>query len=281
MRIVRFVDDQGVTSYGVEANSAVNYAEGCPYAGTLKDTGKAAKVSKLLSPVDCTTMFCIGLNYRKHADELGLPYPKNPIVFTKVRGCVTGPGADVVKPRIVNKMDWEVELAVVIGKDCKDVSEADALKYVLGYTVANDLSTRDWQKQPELAGGQWTYSKNFDGFAPLGPALVTADEISDPNSLALKTWINGELMQDSATSDFIFNVQQCISFLSIGNTLPAGTVILTGTPFGVGEGLKPPRFLAPGDDMVCEVEGIGRLQNKVVADPSDVKCYHNPSEAKL
>jgi 2-keto-4-pentenoate hydratase/2-oxohepta-3-ene-1,7-dioic acid hydratase in catechol pathway len=278
MRVARFLDDKGVVSYGIEGNGAITYATGCPFAGTLKDTGKKAVVVKLLAPVDCSTLYCIGLNYKKHADELGLPYPQNPIVFTKAASTVTGHGAEVVKPRITEKLDYEVELAVVIGKTCKDVSESDALNYVVGYTVANDLSTRDWQKQLELSGGQWTFSKNFDGFAPLGPVLVTADEMPNPNDVGLKTWVNGELKQDSRTSDFIFNIQKCISFLSIGNTLAAGTVILTGTPFGVAEGGKPPRFMQPGDVVVCEIEGIGKLENKIVADHSTVQAFFAPSK---
>lgn len=276
-RFARFKDATGVVSYGVPQADGFNYAEGCPYQGTLKDTGRKAEVAQFLPPVQPEELICIGLNYRGHADELKLPYPKNPVVFFKMRSCAVGHGSEVVKPRITEKMDYEVELAVVIGKDCKDVSEHEALDYVLGYTCANDLSTRDWQKHPEMAGSQWCRSKMFDGFAPLGPVVVTKDEIPDPHKLRLQTSVNGVPMQDSNTSDLIFNVQQLISFLSIGTTLSAGTVILTGTPSGVAEGRKPQNFLQAGDKVTVEIEQIGRLECSIVPDRSPVKAfYHMP-----
>jgi len=238
------------------------------------DSGRRATVARCLSPIEPEELVCIGLNYRKHADELKLPYPKNPVVFLKPVTCATGHGAQVVKPRITEKMDYEVELAVVIGRSCKDVTPEQALDYVLGYTCANDISTRDWQKVPELAGSQWCRSKMFDGFAPLGPVVVTADEVKDPGALRIQTWLNGEKVQDSNTSDLIFSVQQCISFLSIGTTLRPGTVILTGTPFGVAEGRSPQPWLKPGDNVVVEVEGVGKLENTIVADSSSVEAFH-------
>lgn len=276
VRIARFQDAVGVVSYGIQqADGTFTYAEGDPFAGTLKDTSKTASVSRLLSPVVPPTIMCIGLNYRKHADELGLPYPKNPVVFLKPPTCAAGHLDQVVKPRITEKMDYEVELAIVIGKDCKDVSTDEALDYVLGYTCANDVSARDWQKDPPLAGSQWTRSKIFDNFAPLGPVLVTKDEIPNPNALGVRCLVNGKVMQESNTDDLIFNVQQCVSFLSIGSTMPAGTVILTGTPAGVAEGRKPQPWLQPGDVMVVEIEKIGQIQNEVVADPSSTAAFHH------
>jgi len=276
VRFGRFQDAQGAVAYGIQqADGSFTLAEGCPFQGTLADTGRKATVAQLLPPVEPKELLCIGLNYRSHADELGLPYPKNPVVFIKSRNCAVGSGAQVVKPRITEKMDYEVELAVVVGKECKDVPVEEALDYVLGYTCANDLSTRDWQKHPEMAGSQWCRSKMFDGFAPLGPVLVTKDEIPDPHTLRLQSFVNGALMQDSTTADLIFNIPQLVSFLSIGTTLVPGTVILTGTPFGVAEGRTPPPYLKPGDKVDVEIEKIGRLECTIVPDRSSVNAYHH------
>lgn len=283
VRFTRFENEAGAASYAIpQADGSLTVAEGCPYAGTLKDTQKKASVKRLLAPVEPTSVICIGLNYSKHADELGLPYPKNPVVFAKPPNSAVGNFGKVVKPRITEKMDYEVELTVVIGKPCKDVTVDEALNYVLGYTVANDLSTRDWQKVPELAGGQWCRSKGFDGFSPLGPVLVTRDEIPDPNNLWLRSFVNGEKRQDSSTNDLIFKIQEIISFLSCGSTLMPGTCIMTGTPAGVAEGMKGQPWLKPGDKVIVEIEKIGALETEIVADPSSTKCYanHVPS-AKL
>lgn len=279
VRFARIADPSGKLSYALQqGDGSFNIAEGCPFAGDLRDTGRKAEVAHMVSPIHPADIVCIGLNYRKHADELKLPYPTNPVVFMKPVASVAGHGAKVVKPRISEKMDYEVELAVVIGKSCKDVTVDEALDYVLGYTVANDLSTRDWQKVPSLAGSQWCRSKGFDGFAPLGPVLVTRDEISDPNNLVVRSAVNGEKRQDSNTSDLIFNVQQIVSFLSAGCTLVPGTVIMTGTPAGVAEGMKDQPWLKPGDKVVTEVEGIGALEIEIVADPSSTTCFSDMSK---
>lgn len=275
MKFLRFADKAGVVQYGIShASGAVTVAEGSPYAG-LTDTGRPADVATHLSPVDPTMVICIGLNYRKHADELKLPYPKNPVVFMKPPSSATGHLAKVVKPRLTQKLDYEVELAVVIGKPCKDVTESEALDYVLGYTVANDLSTRDWQKVPELAGGQWCRSKGFDGFSPLGPVLTTREEVADPNNIGLRSYVNGEKRQDSSTSDLIFTVQQVVSFLSAGCTLTPGTVIMTGTPAGVAEGMPGQPWLKAGDKVVVEIDHIGALEVEIVPDTSTASCYAN------
>lgn len=180
VKFLRFADTAGSVSYGIyHENGIVTVAEGTPYTG-LHDTGRPGDVHRYLSPIDPAMIICIGLNYRNHADELKMAYPVNPVVFMKPPSSVTGHMAEVVKPRLTEKLDYEVELAVVIGKACKDVTESDALEYVLGYTVANDLSTRDWQKIPELCGGQWCRSKGFDGFSPLGPVLVTKEVCPNP-----------------------------------------------------------------------------------------------------
>jgi 2-keto-4-pentenoate hydratase/2-oxohepta-3-ene-1,7-dioic acid hydratase in catechol pathway len=279
VRFGRFEDSKGDISYCIaHADGSMTVAEGCPFAGALRDTGRKADVKNLCSPIQPSSVVCIGLNYKGHADELGLPYPKNPVVFYKPPSSAAGHKAKVVKPRITEKMDYEVELTIVIGKACKDVTTDQALDYVLGYTVANDLSTRDWQKVPELGGSQWCRSKGFDGFSPLGPVIVTSDEIPNPNSLGLRTFVNGEKRQDSNTNDLIFNVQQIVSFLSCGSTILPGTVIMTGTPAGVAEGknmqAKPGMdWLKPGDKVVTEIEKIGSLDIEIVADPSTAACF--------
>lgn len=268
VRFGRFEDDKGVVAYGIlQGDGSFTYAEGDPFASTLRDTGRKATVRRCLPPVQPSNILCVGLNYRSHADELKLPYPQNPVVFIKPVTCAAGHGAEVTKPRISEMMDYEVELAIVIGKACKDVAPENALDYVLGYTAANDLSTRDWQKQPMLAGGQWCRSKMFDNFAPLGPVIATTDEIPNPDNLRVQTTLNGQTMQDANTSDLIFNVRQIISFLSISTTLSPGTVILTGTPFGVAEGRPEPKpYLKPGDKVVVEVEKVGSLEITIVQD---------------
>ena len=221
-------------------------------------------MQRLLAPVDPPTVFCIGLNYRQHAAEVGATPPAQPIVFLKSPTAVIGEGAAIVIPNAAlksEKTDYECELAVVIGRDCKDATEATALDYVAGYTCANDVSARDWQL--ERSGGQWCRGKTFDTFCPLGPAMVTSDELPDPQTLAIRTRLNGRTMQDSHTSDMIFSVREIIAFLSADTTLKEGTVILTGTPQGVGIGHKPPVFLQPGDVVEIEIEGIGILRNPV------------------
>lgn len=200
-------------------------------------------------------IICIGLNYAKHAAETGATPPSEPVVFFKATTAWNGPNDDVVIPRGSQKTDWEVELAVVIGKKAKYVSEADALSYVAGYGVHNDYSEREWQLE---RGGQWVKGKSADTFAPFGPYMATADEISNPNNLRLWLSVNGRKLQDSTTADFIFNVQQVISYLSQFMTLLPGDVISTGTPAGVGLGLKPtPVYLQPGDVVELGIEHLG------------------------
>jgi 2-keto-4-pentenoate hydratase/2-oxohepta-3-ene-1,7-dioic acid hydratase in catechol pathway len=234
--------------------------------GEFSVTSESADVARLLSPIAPTGFLCIGLNYRRHAHEMKAKIPEHPILFMKGPSAVQHPGAPIVIPGHLpsTEVDYECELAVVIGKSCKNVSRERALDYVLGYTCANDVSARDWQVR--LGGTQWCRGKTFDTFAPLGPRLITADEIPDPNALAIATILNGERVQDSSTSDMIFGVRALIEFLSGSTTLPPGTVILTGTPSGVGMAQKPPRWLAPGDVVTVEIEGIGQLTNPVIAE---------------
>jgi len=287
VRVARFIDDAtGKPAMGVlqADGKTLHHLEGDLFAGTAKDSGRPAKArgSNLLVPIEhIPAIICVGLNYKKHADELKLPYPKNPVLFMKPPSALVGHGDPIIHPRLVKKLDYEVELAIVIGKTCKDIAPENAIENILGYTVCNDISAREWQKEPELSGGQWTRGKIFDGFCPLGPHLVTKDEIPDPNKLHVQCFVNGEKRQDSNTADMIFTVEQIVSSLSNSQTLYPGTVIITGTPFGVAEGMKPQAWLKPGDEVVVEVEKIGRLMNKVVEDKATTKTFLNPWQSKL
>mmetsp|Transcript_140210 Transcript_140210/g.349476 ORF Transcript_140210/g.349476 Transcript_140210/m.349476 type:complete len:227 (-) Transcript_140210:195-875(-) len=212
-----------------------------------------------------TAIYCIGLNYKQHAKESNMKEPTLPVVFTKPPSSVIGPGEAIVIPAVCSdEVDYEAELAVIIGKPCKNVSEAEALDYVQGYTVANDVSARNWQLK--LGGGQWCRGKSFDTFCPLGPRLVPASDIPDPNDLEISCSVNGQVLQKSNTKDMIFSVRQIIAFLSQGTTLQPGTVILTGTPEGVGAARKPPVWLKPGDKVTVSIEKIGDLTNPVTAE---------------
>ncbi|OWU84277.1 2-hydroxyhepta-2,4-diene-1,7-dioate isomerase [Oceanicola sp. 22II-s10i] len=208
-------------------------------------------------------MVCIGLNYSDHAKEAGLPIPSEPIVFMKALSALTGPNDDVVLPRGAQKGDWEVELGVVIGKRAKYVTEAEALDHVAGYTIVNDVSERHFQAE---RGGQWTKGKSCDTFGPVGPWVVTADEVPDPQALALSCDVNGEKRQRGTTASMIFPVAHIISYLSQMMSLNPGDIIATGTPPGVGSGMKPPQFLKAGDVMELSVEGLGRQRQRVLAD---------------
>jgi len=264
MHIIRFADEKGRERYGHSyGNDDAVLLDGDLYSG-LKDTGKNFRVKKLLAPVAPSAIFCIGLNYHQHAEETGLKLPKFPALFMKSPTSVTHPGTSILlHPSCMEppEVDYEAELAVVIGKTAKEVAAVDALDYVFGYTVANDVSARRWQGV--RGSGQWVRGKSFDTFCPLGPELVTADELRDPQSLGLSCRLNGQLMQDANTSDMIFSVAELISFLSSGMTLLPGTVILTGTPGGVGFTRNPPIYLMPGDTVEATIEGIGTLQNSV------------------
>lgn len=204
---------------------------------------------------------CIGLNYASHAEEAGMEAPSEPVVFFKATTAWAGPNDDIVIPRDSNKTDWEVELAVVIGKRAKYVSEDEALNYVAGYGVHNDYSEREWQLEK---GGQWVKGKSSDTYAPFGPYLATSDEVSNPNDLRLWLNLNGEQLQDGSTSDFIFNIQQVVSYLSRYMTLLPGDVISTGTPAGVGLGFDPPMYLKEGDVVELGIDGLGMQKQLAV-----------------
>jgi 2-keto-4-pentenoate hydratase/2-oxohepta-3-ene-1,7-dioic acid hydratase in catechol pathway len=264
MKIIRYSDSQGRIHLGAQhANGTTTRLEGDLF-GTRRDTGEKAEIGKLLAPLVPADIVCIGLNYRRHAEEGNQPIPEYPVVFMKTSSTCTNPGDPIVLPRKLRSdaVDYECELAVVIGKPCHNVSKADALQYVLGYMCANDVSARDWQIKK--GGSQWCRGKTFATFAPLGPCLVTADEIPNPNALQIKTVLNGQTMQDWNTNDMIFDVPTLIEFLSGSTLLSPGTVILTGTPHGVGAARKPPVFLQGGDTVTIEIEKIGALTNPVV-----------------
>ena len=231
--------------------------------GQVTISDKQADVVKLLAPVMPTSLLCIGLNYRHHAEESSAPIPEYPVLFMKMPSVVQHPHDPILLPRHLrsDQVDYECELAVVIGKPCKNVSRDRALAHVLGYTCANDVSARDWQGK--WGGSQWCRGKTFDTFAPLGPWLVTTDEVPDPNNLAIRLDIDGEVLQDWNTNDMIFDVSRLIEFLSGSTTLLPGTVILTGTPHGVGFARKPPRWLRAGDRVTVTIEKIGSLTNTV------------------
>lgn len=207
-------------------------------------------------------IICVGLNYRRHAEETNAAIPTSPVLFSKFNNTLAADGDEIPLPtKVATQYDWEVELGVVIGKTTRDVSEADALSYVAGYFTADDLSVRDLQNRTS----QWLLGKTMDKFFPIGPYLVTADEVPDPQALNLKCWVNGEVRQDSNTADMIFSVAEVIAYTSQFFTLEAGDVITTGTPEGVAMGRADKPWLKPGDVVDVEVEGLGRLSNKMVA----------------
>ncbi|MBT3225688.1 MAG: fumarylacetoacetate hydrolase family protein [Deltaproteobacteria bacterium] len=264
MKIIRFINDQNTEVLGCDyQDGSANQLEGEIY-GSLTDTGRRVPVKKLLSPVAPTNILCIGLNYYLHAKETGLELPIYPTLFMKNVASASHPNDPIEIPLCARKkpeVDYEIELAVVIGKSVKNVSVDDALDFVAGYTVANDVSARRWQGH--AGNGQWVRGKSYDTFCPIGPCLVTPDEIADPQNLNLECRLNGEVMQQAHTSDMIFSVAQIISYLSEDTTLIPGTIILTGTPWGVGYTRNPPVYLKQGDLMELEIEKIGTLVNAV------------------
>lgn len=252
----------GIEGLGRLADAAVAAREaGDPRLRTI-----ALDEVELLAPVpDAEKIVCVGLNYLDHASETRLEAPEAPTLFAKFRNSLTGHGAAIVLPPMSREVDYEGELAVVIGRRAKNVTEEHALTAIVGYTILNDVSARDLQ----MATSQWTAGKAIDGFAPCGPALVSADEIADPQRLTLETRLNGRRVQSAGTDQMIFTVAQLVSYVSALMTLEPGDIIATGTPAGVGFASDPPVFLADGDTVEIEISGIGVLRNTAVIDPGD------------
>jgi 2-keto-4-pentenoate hydratase/2-oxohepta-3-ene-1,7-dioic acid hydratase in catechol pathway len=254
-----FQDVHEVIAGGADAMDRVirwvNHAPG----GEIYDSAKA----KFRAPIQRPgKIICIGLNYRDHAAEAKMAIPETPTVFAKWGNTVTGHMHPIVLPKISSKPDYEAELAVVIGRGGRHIPETKWREHVFGYTILNDVSARDFQ----MATSQWTLGKTFDTFAPMGPWIVTADEIEDPGALKISLTLNGETMQDSSTSNLIFGIPKLIAYLSSVMTLEPGDIISTGTPAGVGFARKPPRWLVPGDVVAIQVEGIGEMVNPVIAE---------------
>lgn len=235
---------------------------GRPVAARKEAAG--VKKPRFLAPYTGGTIFGIGLNYRQTIEEMNFPLPAEPYLFPKLANSVTGPDAPVVAdPEVTREVDWEGELAVIIGRPAFRVPAEDAMDYVWGYTAANDVSARDVQRTDP----QWVRGKGLDTFCPLGPVAVTRDEIPDPHDIRIRTWVDGELVQDGNTSDMLFRIPALIEYLSKYFTLQPGDIILTGTPSGCGGFMDPPRFVRPGSDMRVEVSGVGTLHNEVLAAP--------------
>ncbi|HUI08242.1 MAG TPA: fumarylacetoacetate hydrolase family protein [Verrucomicrobiae bacterium] len=266
MRIIRYQDSPGTIGYAAQQPDGSALKIQGDIFGTHRVTDQRAEVKKLLAPVVPAAFLCIGLNYRQHAAETKAKIPEFPVLFMKSPAALLHPGDPILLPTHLKseQVDYECELAVVISRRCKNIPRAQALGCVLGYTCANDVSARDWQRY--WGGSQWCRGKGFDTFAPLGPCLVTRDEIPNPNALAIRTLLNGTVMQEANTNDMIFDVPRLIEFLSGSTTLLPGTVILTGTPSGVGLARTPPVWLKPGDTVTIEIDGIGQLTNPVQAE---------------
>lgn len=269
MKWVRFEHD-GVVQFGILRDDDVVAVTSLDWGAVLKhrlpgiEAELSVKQVRLLAPlVRPGKIVAIGLNYMDHCRETNTPPPANPVIFTKFTTAINGPGSPVRwSAALTQQVDYEAELAVVIGKTARRVSEADALDYVFGYTAANDVSARDLQ----FGDGQWIRGKSLDTFCPLGPALVTADEIPDPQALAIRCELNGAVVQDSHTREMIFGVAHLVSFCSQAFTLDPGDVILTGTPHGTGAFRDPKLFMQNGDTVAIEIDSIGRLENPCVVE---------------
>lgn len=259
MKIVRFLSG-GQTSYGILEANGIYPCDGDPFTGLVKGQKAVPPDSvKLLAPVSPPNIIALGLNYKAHADEGGVEYPKAPLMFLKATSSLCNPGDPIVIPEgYEENIDYESELVIVIGKRARNVSETEVHRVVLGYTIGNDVSNRGAQ----FKDGQWARGKSHDTFCPLGPVIVTD---VDPDNLSISSRLDRQIMQESNTSNMLFSSRQIVSYLSKSMTLLPGTVILTGTPEGVGFVRKPPVFLKPGQTIECIIEGIGVLANPIVA----------------
>ena len=261
MKLARFLVS-GEEKYGIVEGRHVSVINGLPWE-CVEPSGVSYSLDdvRLLAPVQPPDVIAIGLNYKKHADELGNKYPPAPVIFLKATSAVIGPSDNIILPAMApNKVDNEAELTIVIGRTCHKVSEKNALDYVLGYTCGNDVSARDAQLEQDV---QWARGKSFDTFCPLGPWIETD---IDPDNVDISLRLNGQVMQSSNTCDMIFSCAELVSYCSQVFTLRPGTVIMTGTPSGVGVGRKPPVFMKPGDLVEIDISGIGTLANRVESD---------------
>lgn len=280
MKLVTFLHDGAVRSGRLDGETVIDLAAaGLPgetsalLAGGADMLARAAAADGPRHALDAVTLLApllrppkilaVGLNYRDHIEETGLDTPKVPMIFNKQSTAAHGPYAPIHLPRVSSKLDYEGELGFVIGRRCRHVPRERAHEVIAGYTVCNDVSVRDWQMRSQT----FTMGKSFDTHSPFGPALVTADEIADPHALALKTWVNGELRQDSNTSNLVFDCYDLVAHLSTAFTLEVGDLIVTGTPSGVGIGFDPKRFLAVGDRVKIAIDGLGHIENEVIAEP--------------
>jgi len=266
MKIVRFLSENKEVLTGVYETDRPGVAkiiEG-DILGSYKITEREEKIGQLLSPLVPVNILALGINYQKHGEETAMSVPSQPVLFIKATGSVVGQDSPVILPAAgPDCVDYEAELAVVIGRQAKNIKPHEAMNYVFGYTCANDVSARDWQFDANQKG-QWARGKSFDTFCPLGPWIVTKDDVADPNDLAIRAILNGQVVQDARTSEMIFDIPATISHLSRSMTLLPGTVILTGTPEGIGFTRQPPLFLHAGDVISVEIEKIGVLTNRVI-----------------
>lgn len=265
MKIIRFQTLQGDVFHGVadeEQPERARVIQGDLFTERVV-TDRMETVATLLPPIEPVNILCLGLNYGKHARETKIEKPESPVLFVKTSNTVIGHGAPILLPTAgPDQVDYEAELAVVIGRQAKNITAAQAFEYILGYTCANDVSARDWQIHKQKK--QWARGKSFDTFCPLGPCLVTKEDLPDPDNLSIRLLLNGTIMQDATTADMIFDVASIVSDLSRSMTLKPGTVILTGTPEGVGFTREPPVFLREGDRVTVSIERIGDLSNPVI-----------------
>ncbi|HUN53888.1 MAG TPA: fumarylacetoacetate hydrolase family protein [Smithella sp.] len=267
MKICRIISTKDEILSGIYDPSRPDEARivnGAPF-GELQVTKRKEKIKSFLPPVEPCAIFALGFNYGKHIAETGFKKPGTPVVFMKAPSCAIGQGEAILLPLAgPDKVDYEGELAIIIGKKGKNIPVSRAMDYIWGYTCANDVSARDWQLDPAMEqNGQFVRGKSFDTFCPLGPAAVTKDEIPHPNDLSLRTILNGQVVQESRTDNMVFDIPAIVSDLSRSLTLLPGTVILTGTPEGVGFIRQPPLFLKEGDKITVEIEAIGALTNMV------------------
>jgi 2-keto-4-pentenoate hydratase/2-oxohepta-3-ene-1,7-dioic acid hydratase in catechol pathway len=267
MKIIRFVSEDRKVFYGEYSPTRPDSAkviEG-DIPGSCRITGTEARIMQWLAPIPAVNILALGINYKKHGDETAMSAPSQPVLFIKATSSLTGHESPILLPAAgASQVDYEAELAVVIGRQAKNISPGETMDYILGYTCANDVSARDWQFDKQK--GQWARGKSFDTFCPLGPWIVTKDEIENPDDLGIRCLLNGVTVQEARTSEMIFNVPAIVSNLSRSMTLLPGTVILTGTPAGVGFTRQPPLFLKSGDRVSVEIEKIGTLTNPVGAE---------------